>query len=124
MKDGKLVVWKHDPERLKFANGLLVDGERLIHGGLHWSIFDLNSKELVADFKASGRQIKDIDGITQHPRGGYIVTLIDDQRLWHIKADGSSQPISEQAVDGIDLQQYEGRLFVPIVGGGLTVFSW
>lgn len=124
LKDDELVVWKHDPERLKYANGLLVDGQRLIHGGLHWSVFDLASRQLVDDFKAPGAAIKDVDGITRHPDGGYLVSLIDDKRLWHISEDGSSQPVSEQQINGIDIQQYQGRLYVPVVGGGLSVFSW
>ncbi|NND83323.1 MAG: hypothetical protein HKN50_12920 [Gammaproteobacteria bacterium] len=121
--DAELVVWKHDPERLKFANGLLVDGERLLHGGQHWSIFDLASGQLLAGLKAPPPTIKDIDGITRHPCGGYIVTLLDDARLWWVKANGDAAPLSQAEYNGIDLQQHQGTLYVPVVGGGLQVLQ-
>ena len=101
----------------------MVDNGRLIFGGLHLAIFDLESKQLVNDFKAPGPHITDIDGITFHPRGGYIITLIDDARLWHIQADGSSYPLSEKPENGIDIHQHQGKIYTPIVGNGLGLYK-
>ncbi|NND00678.1 MAG: hypothetical protein HKN85_10895 [Gammaproteobacteria bacterium] len=122
LEGDRLLVWKHDKQRLEGANGLLVQDQQLVHGGLLWSVFDLQTKELVSGFKKPDARIVDVDGITTIGCGIYIVTLIDDPRLWRVNADGSSQPLSELAIDGIDIQYHMGKLYVPTVGGGLSVF--
>lgn len=123
LEGNELLVWKHDPDRLKNANGLLVENGQLIHGGWEWSIFNLQSKKLIPEFPAPGAPIRDIDGITSDGCGGFIVTLIEDQRLWRVGRDGSSKPLSGKLINGIDIVRHEQRLFVPTVGGGLSVFK-
>ncbi len=118
----QLRIWKHDKQRLKNANGLLVEGDHLIHGGLHWSVFNMHTRQLIDGFKTPKPIVSDIDGITAYC-GGYIVSLIEDSRLWQITAKANSRPLSELGVYAIDIQYHQGKLYAPTVGGGLSVFD-
>ena len=123
--NGELKAWITDKELLKNANGLLVEGDSLVHGGLTWHYFDRHSGKEVASRVQPDTELKDIDGITTDGQGGFFVTLIDDARVWHIKANGDSVPLSPEELSGIDLyyQQEISELVIPQVGGGLSVFS-
>ena len=120
--DGRLVVWLQDKELLKHANGLFFDNEKLVFGGVKWLEFDLNTKKLIANFKEPMPTLNEIDGITSDGCDGYFITLIDDDRLWRVNPAGEAQAVSELAIKGIDIERFENRLFVPIVGGGLSVY--
>jgi len=122
LDEDRLLIWKYDKQRLKNANGLLVEGDHLIHGGLHWSIFNMDTRRLIDGFKTPNPAVSDIDGITAYC-GGYIVSLIEDPRLWRIDTKANSRPLSELAVDAIDIQYHQGQLYAPTVGGGLSVFE-
>jgi DNA-binding beta-propeller fold protein YncE len=121
LEEDQLAVWKQDDKLLKHANGLLIDNDKLIYGGAKWWIFDLQSKDLVDDFKTPAPNIEEIDGITFDGCGGYIVSLIDDDRLWHVSAKGRAAVLADTPINGIDLEAHDGLLYVPTVGGGLSV---
>ncbi|MCW9015655.1 MAG: hypothetical protein OQJ89_01690, partial [Kangiellaceae bacterium] len=126
LENDRLVTFISDEERLRKANGLLVDGNYLIHGGQFWNRYSTSTGALIdkVDKPAPDSQLYDFDGITHDGYGGYLVTLINDSRLWHIPTSGRSKPVSEDKIQGIDIH-YDGktkRLFVPQVGGGLTVY--
>lgn len=127
IKDDQLVVFVDDQERLLKANGLLVDNGELIHGGQFWNRFTMKDGALISLSKkpTPSSKLFDFDGITHDGKGGYIVTVIDDGRLWRITKEGKTTPLSEEAINGIDIHfDIESqRLFVPRVGGGLTVFQ-
>ena len=114
-----LRVWKQDSDLLKNANGLFEREGILYFGGERWLAFDIESREQILQPPNS---LKDIDGISDDGCGGFIVTLIDDARLWRIEAEGKVAPLSQQSIDGIDLSFAERKLFVPRVGGHLGVF--
>ena len=110
---------------LKNANGLIVEGDWLVHGGLTWRYFDRHSGKQVDSRVQPDAELEDFDGITADGQGGFFVTLIDDARVWHIKANGDSVPLSSEKLNGIDLyyQTEISTLLIPQVGGGLSVFS-
>ncbi len=118
-----LEAWIQDDFLLENANGLWVEGEYLIHGGLRWSKFDLQTGKPVTATIQPDRSLVDFDGIVSDGQGGYYVTLIDDARIWHIRADGVSRPLSEEKFGGIDLDfdSETGRIALPRVGGSLSV---
>ncbi|TQV77253.1 SMP-30/gluconolactonase/LRE family protein [Aliikangiella marina] len=127
LRDEKLVVFIDDQKRLLKANGLLVDKETLIHGGQFWNRFSLEDGSLIDNDKSQrpSANLVDFDGITHDGKGGYFVTVIDDSRIWHINAQGTTLPLSQDAIEGIDIHYDIGskQLFVPQVGGSLTVFT-
>lgn len=133
LENETLVIFVDDKKALLKANGLLVDddllGEKghLIHGGQFWSRFSRENAKLLTDSShpAPSSKLYGFDGITHDRDGGYIVTVIDDPRLWHITKDGETRPLSQQKIKGIDIHfdKESRRLFVPRVGGGLTVFQ-
>jgi hypothetical protein len=126
LENEKLIIFVDDDIRLKKANGLLVDGDELIHGGQFWNRFSRKNAQLIKNSAkpAPSPTLFDFDGITHDGDGGYFVTVIDDPRLWHIGKDGKTRPLSEEKIQGIDLHfdVESNRLFVPRVGGGLTVY--
>lgn len=123
----KLVVIADDPIQLEKANGLLVDKQHLIHGGQYWNRFSRQNGKIINNTPAPkpSSALADFDGITHDGNGGYFVTVIDDPRIWHIRKDGKTLPLSEEKIDGIDIHFdiESNRLFVPRVGGSLTVYK-
>lgn len=118
-----LSLWLHDKNRLSNANGLLVDGKRLLHGGTHWSVFDLASKQRLP-FPAITPLLTEFDGITRLTQGQFLVTLVDDAKLWAVNEDGTTTVVSDMQWNGIDLHYHapSGLLAMPQVGGHLSVF--
>lgn len=123
VQNDRLVVWKHDDAQLALANGLLVVAEQVIFGGKEMHVFDLNDQHRIETFAYPKSRLADIDGITTDGCGGYLMTLINDARIWHLNTFGDARPLTNQAINGIDLDFVAGRLYVPSVGGGLTVFE-
>lgn len=123
LDDEQLVVWMQDKDLLKLANGLFIDQDQLIFGGVNWLRFDIDNKSVLEKNQVSDPAVTDIDGIASDYCGGYFVTLIDDERIWHLDRHGKAQPVSEP-INGIDLDSTANRLFVPTVGGGLSVFEY
>jgi DNA-binding beta-propeller fold protein YncE len=121
--DDRLELWKQDAEALKHANGLFIDKNKLIFGGSKWLIFDLKSKKVHRDFVPPSPVISEIDGIASAGDDGYFITLIDDNRLWHIDVQGRARPVSDVSFNGIDIDTDSGKLYAPIVGGGLSVYK-
>lgn len=117
----ELRLWLHDDTLLQQANGLYVLNDALVHGGRYWNVFDLDSAELLQDRAAPIPELNGIDGISRDICGDYLVTLIDDARLWRVR-DGSASPLSEAALNGIDLHAQSGYIALPQVGGHLTLY--
>jgi hypothetical protein len=126
LANNQLEVWLNDKTLLEGANGLFVDSEILVHGGLRWSAFLLSDKSPVQQTARPANSMKDFDGIASDGDGGYLVTLIDDGRIWHLRKDGTVAPLSEDNFEGIDLQfiPHTRLLALPRVGGGLSLFKW
>lgn len=123
VKNDELVVWKQDDELLAQANGLLVAGNHLIFGGKTLHVFDLDSRLRVDTFAYPQPSLEEIDGVTSDGCGGYMMTLINDADIWHLSKTGVAKPLTEQMINGIDLDFVAGKLYVPTVGGGLVVFD-
>lgn len=119
--DGELQVWLRDEFLLENANGLLVDDGVLVHGGKRWTVFDRKSRAVVEEALRPEDKLVDFDGIMFDQAGGYLVTTIDDPRLWRISSEGSF-PVSEQPLKGIDLDLKGHYLALPRVGGKLTLY--
>jgi len=127
LRKDQLLIFVDDDQRLLKANGLLVDGNELIHGGQYWNRWDIGSGALISNSNSPSPAsiLSDFDGITPDGSCGYFVTVIEDERLWHVQKDGKTVPLSEEAIQGIDLyfDLKSNRLFVPQVGGGLSVYQ-
>ncbi|GAB5381177.1 MAG: hypothetical protein Alis3KO_16300 [Aliiglaciecola sp.] len=122
--ENKLEVWVKDDELLKTANGLLVYQNILYHGGNAWTAFDIETRRPVKSLTEMGEGLVDIDGITADGTGGFIVSLIDDHRLWSLKKGVNPKPLTEDEVKGIDMQfvPQSNLLFLPRVGNTLSAY--
>jgi hypothetical protein len=123
-KEAKLESWLHSPELLKHANGLLVYGDNLLHGGAIFSAFDLSSKSKVERLSKMGEGVIEVDGITRFGDKAVIVSLIDDARLWLLSEEHGPKPFSHQEVQGIDMHYVPEKqmLFLPRVGNTLSAY--
>ena len=122
LENGKRVAWLHDEELLVAANGLLVYPEGfLFHGGEHWSALHIGKRKPVVMSPSPSEGLRDFDGITALAPGRLLVTMIDDPRIWLVTSR-VSRPLSEEPIEGIDLDYRAGFLAVPRVGGKLTLF--
>ncbi|MCG8413982.1 MAG: hypothetical protein MI746_07165 [Pseudomonadales bacterium] len=121
--DGALEVWLHDRERLAFANGLLVAGNQLLHGGQLWTVFDINTKTATESLASVNAVIGDIDGITSDGCGGYYVTTIPSDDPWQITEAGTSAVSGLGPINGIDLHRRGNLLAVPRVGDSLSLYT-
>lgn len=124
LSDNHLEVWLKDKDKLNKANGLLVYQNMLFHGGDTWTVFDLKSKQPVDTYSNMGRGLVDIDGITSDGSGGFMVSLIDDPRLWSLKKGQQPSPLNEEKVQGIDMHFVEEKqiVFLPRVGNTLSAY--
>lgn len=120
LEDGALRVWLHDDTLLEQANGLYVLDDALVHGGRYWNVFDLDTA--APSRGGAAPELNRIDGITRDACGDFLVTLIEDERLWRVRS-GVASPFSEAALNGIDLHSQSGYIVLPQVGGHLTLYS-
>lgn len=124
----KLALFVQDREALKLANGLYVEDTKeeayLVHGGKFWNYFSIKSARKLEKGQMPDKSLYDFDGITSDGNGGYFFTVINDPRIWHLNNQGQTRPLSEKPIQGIDIlfDIETGKLFVPQVGGGLSVF--
>lgn len=118
---GELRLWLHDEELLALANGLYVQGDFLLHGGRQWSVFDRSTALRVSGAITPQPALEDIDGITATLCGAYLVSLLQDDRLWRVSGQGEARPLLDGPLGGIDLYSQGDLLVVPQVGGGLTL---
>lgn len=118
-----LVTWKTDELLLAQANGLAIVDDYLLHGGKVWTVFNRHTAQIINDAIELSPQLNGIDGITQDSCGDYLLTLIEDERLWRIANDGSATPVSDGPISGIDIHAQAGLLIVPQVGGHLSLLQ-
>lgn len=125
LEDGELNVWLQDDERLQSANGLLVYKNWLLHGGERWSVFDLATRKPVTAFAGMAKGLRDFDGITALGNDTFLVSLIDDGRLWKLSMGAEPVPLSDDGVNGIDMQYVpeQQQLWLPRVGNTLTLYT-
>lgn len=125
LSDGKLSVWLHDQDKLKHANGLFAQNNIIHHGGSTWSTFDLSSKTIIEPLSEMGSGLVEIDGITQISEESFVVTLIDDERVWLLRSGKKPKPLTQDSVKGIDLQYVakSNTLYVPRVGNTLSAYN-
>lgn len=124
LHDNKLITWLHSSELLKHANGLLVHKNTLLHGGEVFSAFDIESKAKREKVSKMGEGLFEFDGITKFADDAFIVSLIDDPRLWLLRIGAAPEPFSEQKLQGIDMEYVADKklLFLPRVGNTLSAY--
>ncbi|GJM13956.1 MAG: hypothetical protein DHS20C12_23590 [Pseudohongiella sp.] len=122
LNDNELKTWKHDELLLAQANGLTIVGDYLVHGGKLWTVFNRHTAQLAVGASKPAPELERIDGITKDICGNYLITLIEDERLWRIAKDGSASPIEDGPINGIDIHSHADLLIVPQVGGHLSLY--
>ncbi len=121
LSNSEFETWLHDDQLLLQANGLYIDGDYLFHGGRYWNVFDRHTKELLTDSVGRIPELESIDGITKSVCGDYLLTLIEDERLWRL-GDDLAAAFQDGPINGIDIHGQEDLLIVPQVGGDLTLY--
>lgn len=118
VRNGKVSVFVEGPEVVESANGLLVDGNRLILGtvgpagrggrgprgggagaGGNLYAFDLKTKERT---RLTTDPVGGIDGIEPDGRGGVILTDVIGRRILHVPPSGQVRVLAQLAGGGAD----------------------
>lgn len=108
LSDGILAPFIEDPEALRFVNGLFVSGELLLSGGWQIRLWNRFTGSALADGPVTRQpDVKDIDGIAWDG-SAFLISMVDDARLWRLGADGVARPISDQAFHAVDFH-YDDR---------------
>ena len=77
-----LQIWIKDEEKLKWANGILAENDRILVAGLGLSAIDIISGKITEI--PIHPTVKDFDGITPDGSGGYFLTTVENSALWHL----------------------------------------
>lgn len=121
LKNDALVPLIEDSTALQFVNGLYVANNMLLSGGWQIWIWDRNTGEALAKGPVTRQaDVKDVDGVAWDGEA-FIISMVDDTRLWRLGADGVAAPISEEPFHAVDFQYdfVTGLLVMPrIVGEG------
>ncbi|WP_417458181.1 hypothetical protein [Kordiimonas sp.] len=119
LRDGALTALIEDDNALKFVNGLYVANNMLLSGGWQIWIWDRNTGEPLADGPVTQQaNVKDVDGVAWDGEA-FILSMVDDTRLWRLGADGVAAPISDEAFHAVDFQYdfVTGLLVMPRIIG-------
>jgi hypothetical protein len=119
LEDGSLQPFIHDSDALRFVNGLFVSGELLLSGGWQIRLWSRFSGEPLADGPVTRqREVKDIDGIAWDGTA-FLMSMVDDPRLWRLGADGVAKPVSDDAFHAADFHydSTTGLLIMPQILG-------
>lgn len=115
----RLELFIRDPDALRFVNGLFVAEDLLLSGGWQirlWNRFD--GTPLADGPVTMQRDVKDIDGIAWDG-SAFLMSLVDDPRLWRLDANGEAKPVSEEAFHAVDFyfDDVTGLLIMPQIMG-------
>lgn len=80
--------------------------------------FDIASKKTKSQLSEMGIGVIEVDGITQYKDDSFLVSLIDEPKIWILQAGESARPFRDIGINGIDMEfvQRSQTLFIPRVG--------
>lgn len=110
-----LVPFITNREALHYVNGLFTSGELLLSGGWQIRLWNRLTGQPLADGPVTRQpNVKDIDGIAWDG-SAFLMSMVDDPRLWRLNASGVAVPISEQAFHALDFyyDDLTGLLVMP-----------
>jgi hypothetical protein len=128
VRDGKATLFLEGADVVEQANGLLVDGNRLIVGSIgtgaqgaggrrggggapgaqggNLYAFDLTTK---ARMRLTSDTVGGVDGIEPDGRGGVILTDVFGRRIVHVPASGQTRVLAQLPGGGADFGFIPGR---------------
>jgi sugar lactone lactonase YvrE len=124
VRDGKSSVFVEGADLVEQANGLLVDGNRLVLGTIgpaggtgrgrgrgaaasgRLLAFDLKTKTRT---QLTKEPVGGIDGIEPDGKGGYLITDVFGSRLLHVDAKGATRTLLTFPQAGADFGYVPGR---------------
>lgn len=112
VSEGKLKLWLQHDEKLKWANGILIDNENLVVAGMQLNTININSKKI--DEVNLSPQVEDFDGIVSDSLGNYFLTTVDKKAIWYLKDEQITKLKEDDSYFG-DLELIRGtnKLYIP-----------
>ncbi len=91
LRNGELILWAQDDERLQFANGIHATLKEVVIAAYHLIRVDRENgnMEVVGDTGL----LYDLEGVKPDGDGGFYVSAIGDRLLYHVKASGDTEPM-------------------------------
>ncbi|WP_417451508.1 SMP-30/gluconolactonase/LRE family protein [Kordiimonas sp.] len=115
LESGVLKPLINNAPALNLVNGLYVARDMLLTGGWQIWIWDRITGQALADGPVTRQDaIRDIDGVAWDGEA-FIFSMVHDDRIWRLDANGTATPISAQTFNAVDFQyDYRtGLLIVP-----------
>lgn len=111
-KEEKLELWIQDNEKLKWANGIIANNERIIVAGMSLNTINLNTKKI--DNINLIPKVEDFDGVISDGSGNYFLTTVDKKAIWYLK-NGQIEMLKEDGSYFGDLEFIPelNRLYIP-----------
>ena len=88
VENDSLKLWAQDEEKLQWANGIFIEDEQVLVGGTELAAIDRNSGTI--KILKTNPPIQDIDGLWPDGQGGYLLSTVEGNSLWHLTASGET----------------------------------
>ena len=112
VNEGKLKLWLQNDEKLKWANGIIVEKENVIVGGIHLNSINIDSKKIQKlNFNHA---VQDFDGIASDSLGNYFLTTVEKKAIWHLKGERITKLKEANSYFGdLEFIRKANTLFIP-----------
>ncbi len=112
VNEGKLKLWLQNDEKLKWANGIIVEKENVIVAGMHLNIININSKKIrKLNFNP---EVQDFDGIVSDSLGNYFLTTVEKKAIWHLKGERITKLKEADSYFGdLEFIRKTNKLYIP-----------
>ena len=113
LQGDSLALFIKDEKHLQWANGILADNQQLYVAGLNFCTIDITSKD-VKPFPIAPT-IKDFDGLIADGSGGWFLTTVENNGLYHVSAEKEVDALMEADAYFGDLafEPTQNTLYIP-----------
>ncbi len=112
VNEGKLELWLNHNEKLKWANGIMVEKENVIVAGMQLNTININSKKI---HKLNlTPEVQDFDGIVSDGLGNYFVTTVEKKAIWHLNGEQITKLKEADSYFGdLEFIRKKNKLYIP-----------
>ena len=112
VEEGKLKLWLQHGEKLKWANGIIVDKENLLVAGMQLNTININSKKI--DKLNLNPEVQDFDGIVSDGSGNYFLTTVEKKAIWRLNGEQITKLEEADSYFGdLELIRKTNTLYIP-----------
>lgn len=91
LKDDDLILWRHDPILLRYANGIAADSQRVYVAGLH--LVAIDRADLSIRQIGAPADLIDLEGVLLDEDSGWLISRVGDFPLVRLDDAGQATPL-------------------------------